>query len=293
MSIHHGAHPPVEGHPAQVIEPGHARPFEAAVERARETFSRFVDGERSAGIWPRDCAQHEGEVGHRTPQASRGTQCRPCECRFRVRYAADRRPEANYVAECSRIAQRTSGIGAADNGREPARQRDGGAARRSAACLRQVVGVVRRSEDLIERVGLADGDRARAPHPLDNNIVFGGDVIFIERRSKCSADAACFQQVLVRDWQTMQRAQRLLVRLHLIGLRGSVGGDFRHQSHDGINLRVYTLDLFQMRRQCFARRQLLGADQPGHLDCAQKTNGGSGGLSLQSALDEKHTSHSQ
>jgi hypothetical protein len=48
---------------------------------------------------------------------------------------------------------------------------------------------VRRAKDLVERlrsrtefwrIGFADGDRACTPHPLDNNIVFGGDVVFIE-----------------------------------------------------------------------------------------------------------------
>ena len=208
------------------------------------------------------------------------------------------RPEADHVAECGGIAQRTAGIGAAGNGHEPAGQRDGGAAGGSAAGLRQVVGIVRRAEDLVERlrsraefrrVGLADGDRARAPHPFDDDIVFGGDVVFIERRSKCGADAAGFQQVLVRDRQTMQRPQRLFVRLHLIGLRGGVGGHFRHQSHDGIDLRVYALDLLQVRGQRFARRQLLRADQPGHLDRARKANGGTGGLSLQRAGDQRRS----
>ncbi len=149
------------------------------------------------------------------------------------------------------------------DGHQSAGQRDGRAAGRSAARLRQVVGIVRRAENLVERlrsraefrrVGLADGDRARAPHPLDNNIVFGGNVVLVERRSKCGADAARFQQILVRDRQTVQRPQSLFVRLHLIGLRGSVGGHFRHQGHDGIDLRVYALDLLQVRGQRFARR---------------------------------------
>jgi hypothetical protein len=57
----------------------------------------------------------------------------------------------------------------------------------------------------------------------------------------------------VRDWQTVQRPQSFVVHLHLVGLRSSICGHFRHQSHDGINLGVYALDLFEMRGQCLAR----------------------------------------
>jgi hypothetical protein len=66
---------------------------------------------------------------------------------------------------------------------------------------------------------------SHAPHPIDNYIVFSEDIAFLERQSKCAAEA-CFQQVLVSDWQTMQRPS-LFVRLHLIGLLGSVGGHSR------------------------------------------------------------------
>ncbi len=97
----------------------------------------------------------------------------------------------------------------------------------------------------------------------------------------------------------MQRPQSFSVRLHLIGFGRSVGGQFRHQSHDGIDLGVYALDLLQMRGKRLAGRQLLGADQAGHLDGAQKTNVGSGGLSPDralspdSAVEENRTGHSQ
>ncbi len=57
----------------------------------------------------------------------------------------------------------------------------------------------------------------------------------------------------MRDWQTTQRSQCLVVRLHFIGLRAILGGHFGHQRHDCINLRVYALDLFQVRGQCFAQ----------------------------------------
>ena len=43
MPVHHGAHARVEGHATQIFEPGDAHTLEAAVERTREAFSRFVD----------------------------------------------------------------------------------------------------------------------------------------------------------------------------------------------------------------------------------------------------------
>ena len=48
-----------------------------------------------------------------------------------------------------------------------------------------------------------------------------------------------------------------------------------------------------MRGQCFARRKLLGVDPASHFDCTPKTNGGSRGLSSQSALEKERTRHSQ
>ena len=82
--------------------------------------------------------------------------------------------------------------------------------------LRQVVGIASCAEDGVEglragaefgRIGLADDDCAGAPHALDDDVVFGGDVVLEERRAEGGADAAGFEQVLVRDGQAVQRAQ--------------------------------------------------------------------------------------
>ena len=43
LPIDHGPHARVEGHTAEVLEPGHPHAFEVAVERSGETFSRLVD----------------------------------------------------------------------------------------------------------------------------------------------------------------------------------------------------------------------------------------------------------
>ena len=128
---------------------------------------------------------------------------------------------------------------------------------------------------------------------VDNKIVFRRNVVLIEGRSKGRADATCFHKILVRDRQTMQWPQPRVARLHLIGLRGGIGGHFRSQGDNGIDLWVYTLDLLQVRGERFPCRQLLPADQPGHLDGAHKTNRGSGGLRLLSSVQQRRGRHSQ
>src|SRR5881396_4447607 len=174
-------------------------------------------------------------------------------------------------------------------GTSPQARADCRAARRTAAGFRQVVRIARRTENLVKGlrsraklrgVGLANGDRSGATHAFDNQIVFGGNVVFIQQRSKGRADTTGFHQVLVRDRKTMQWSQGLFARLHLIGLRGVRGGHFRDQSNDRIDLRIHPLDLLQMHGQRFARRQLLGADQPSHLDCTHKAKRGSCSLRL-------------
>src|ERR1700730_3845022 len=59
MPIHDGAHAGVKGHTAQVLEPGNADAFKAAVEGARQVFPWFIDRKWRAGIWSSNRAQHE------------------------------------------------------------------------------------------------------------------------------------------------------------------------------------------------------------------------------------------
>jgi hypothetical protein len=162
--------------------------------------------------------------------------------------------------------------------------------------MRQVPGIVRRAEDSVKRlrscaelrrVGLADDDRARAPDTFDNNIVFRGNVVLIERRAEGSADAAGFQQIFVRDRQTVERPDFLFARLHLIGLCRSLRGHLRHQAYDGIDLRVDAFDLLQVRGQCFPCRQLFRADETCHFHRAGKAKRGNGGFRLRRVCEER------
>jgi hypothetical protein len=55
----------------------HTHAFEAAIERPREEFAGFVDGEWRIGIWTGDGAECEGQVGDGATQASVGAESRP------------------------------------------------------------------------------------------------------------------------------------------------------------------------------------------------------------------------
>jgi hypothetical protein len=85
----------------------------------------------------------------------------------------------------------------------------------------------------------------------------------------------------VRNRQTVERPQLLVVRLHLIGFRGGCSGHLRHQGHNGIYLRIDPLYLLQVFSKRFARGQFLGPNEPGHLYRAREAKRGSGGLRLQ------------
>ena len=91
----------------------------------------------------------------------------------------------------------------------------------------------------------------------------------------------------MRDGQTVQRPQLLSARLHLIGLGGGSRGQFRDQGHDRIDLRVDPLNLRQVRGQRLSCRELLRADQSGHLDGAHETHRRRAGLGLERARKER------
>ena len=232
MRIDDGAHAGIEGHAAEVLEPCDAHTFEAAVERPREHFAGLVDGERRVGIGSGDGAEREGQVGYRPSEASAvqrvdqpkpalGLGTRPIEGRkpTTLQKAAGLRSEPP-VSEPLATGTMPQASATAAPPEEPPQ------------VLRQVVGIVRRAEDSVEclragaefgRVGFADDDGAGAPHALDDDVVFGGDVVLVERRAEGGADAAGLDQVLVGDGQAVQRAQRLAARLHLVGLGGGFG----------------------------------------------------------------------
>ena len=90
----------------------------------------------------------------------------------------------------------------------------------------EVVGVARDAEDGVEglragaelrRVRLADDDRARAAQPLDDQRVRVGHVVAVDRRAVGRAQPRRVDEVLDRDRQPVQRAERVAARERRVG----------------------------------------------------------------------------
>ena len=111
----------------------------------------------------------------------------------------------------------------------------------------------------------------------------GGDVVFEERRAEGGADAAGFEEVLVGDGQTVQRAERFAARLHLVGACGGFGGHLGDQGDDGVDLGIDAIDLLEVLGERFAGGELLCSNELGHLDCAGETKRGGRGLGFKRA----------
>ena len=102
--------------------------------------------------------------------------------------------------------------------------------------------------------------------PRDDQRVGRRHVIAVEPRSARRADAGRVDQILVRDRQPVQHAERaatcgLLVRARRVGQRA-----FGHQRDDGVDLGVDALDPRQMRRHDVAGGHLLAAQTLHQLD---------------------------
>ena len=131
----------------------------------------------------------------------------------------------------------------------------------------EVVRIARRAEHGVERlrsgaelrrVRLADGDRAGRADPRHDERVARRHVVAVERRAARRADARRVDEILVRDRQAVQHAERAAARRSLrrpcaasaIALLGD-------ERDDGVDLRVDALDLRQVRGHDLARRHLL------------------------------------
>jgi hypothetical protein len=78
----------------------------------------------------------------------------------------------------------------------------------------------------------------------------------------------------VGNRQTVERSQLLITRLHLIGLGGCCCGHFRHHGHDGVDLRIDTIDLLEVLCQRFTGGEFLRMNELRHLHCAGEAERG-------------------
>ena len=119
-------------------------------------------------------------------------------------------------------------------------------------------------------------------------------VVSVQRRPKRGAEPLRIEQVFMRDRKSMQRPQSLPARLLLIRLRSGSRSSLRIQGHNRVHLRIDTLNLLQMPGQRFPGRQLLCANQRGHLDCAGEPKRRGRGLGMsRSAWKERTGSNSR
>ena len=163
-------------------------------------------------------AQQEGDVVGRPAQRAVDAEAEARERIGRGRHQADAGPQRDHVVEVRRVAQRAAEVAAVGDRQHAGGQRGARAAAGSAGAGAQVVGVARRAPDRVvgvgaeaelRHVGLADGERAGAPQALDDDGVGLADGVAIDGRAARERQARGFLQVLERDREAVQRAQRL------------------------------------------------------------------------------------
>ena len=110
-------------------------------------------------------------------------------------------------------------------------------------------------------VRLADGDRPGLSQPFDDQRVVVGDEVPVDGRAEGSADALGRKEVLVRHRQAMQRTELLLTRKGRVGCVGAIHRLLRREGNDGVDPRVDTLDLGQVRLHHLQGGELLRANE--------------------------------
>ena len=125
------------------------------------------------------------------------------------------------------------------------------AAARAAARPVERVGVPRRPEHLVERLGagpelghvrLAHGDRACFVEPLDDQGGLGRDPSPVDRRAVGRPDAGGVVEILVCNWETVQHP----AGWPLVGHARLCQRPLADECHDRVDLRVDALDLGQV-----------------------------------------------
>jgi hypothetical protein len=95
------------------------------------------------------------------------------------------------------------------------------------------------------------------PDERDDRRVGVGNVVAEERRPVRRANPLGLDEVLVRDWQSVQRAARLPARELLVGGRGVCHRAIRDECHDRVDGGVHALDLGEVRLHDLACRHFL------------------------------------
>ena len=132
---------------AEPVPPRHAHALEVATQRRREAGAVLVRCESGVpGSGPARTLKNSATSA--TVRAI-GPDTESGDHDAIARHAAGRRPEADDVAEGCRIAQRAAGVAAVGDRHHAARERHRRAAAAAATGLRQVVGIPRRAETVL------------------------------------------------------------------------------------------------------------------------------------------------
>jgi hypothetical protein len=91
-------------------------------------------------------------------------------------------------------------------------------------------------------------------------------VVAVERRSERRANARRLDEILVRDGQAMQHADRPAARDGVVGCGGGGHRLVGHERDDRVDFRVDAFDLREVRAQDFARRHLLASEPRRQID---------------------------
>ena len=206
---------------------------------------------------------------------------REAEQRIGIRRAghqADGRPHADDVVEVAGVPERSAHVAAVGDRQHARGERRTGAAARSAGALARIVGIAGDAVDAVvgvrphpefRGVGLADGDHAGAAQPLDQHRILGRPEVLVDQRSAGQREADRRLQVLERDRQPVQRAERLALRGTPIGLLGQrQTGVVIELGDDGVDRRVDLADARQVRGHHLASGRLARADERDQLEGA-------------------------
>ncbi len=164
----------------EVGRPGHAQPVDVEFGELGEDRTGLGQRDRHPRVGPGDHLHLQRQVVDRASHGTRRRHPRPRRAVGPVRHTTDRRAQPDDVAERGRVAQRATHVGPVGDRDHAGRQSDRCSPTGTATRPGDVVGVVRRTEHLVERlrtgtelgrVGLADRDHTGGTQTLHDQCV--------------------------------------------------------------------------------------------------------------------------
>ena len=268
--LHRGADPGIQPLAHEFPDDADADATDVLAQRRRIIIDRTLRAGRITLVEARHPGQHQrrvlGAAGHRTGLIERrGEGDHPP-----ARATTIGRLDPGDTGQSSRLADRTTGIGAGRRDAQACRHRRsraaGGAAGHGFTIpgithRTEITGLVRRAHRELVHVGLAKHDHPCALQVLDHGRVIRRDEIFQHPRTTAGAYITGAKDVLVRDRDTGQRARRA-AGYPCVGRRGLFQSQLLGHGDETVEHRVMCFDALQhMRRELGAGH--LATVQPG------------------------------